>query len=115
MPPRDLASLLDMLVAARTIRQYLAGATLSTFEQDAMRQDAVMRQFEILGEAAGRISDATRAHLSDIPWRRIVGMRNTLIHAYDHVDIDEVWAVAERDLPTLIARLTPLVPPEDTD
>jgi uncharacterized protein with HEPN domain len=68
MPGRDETFLVDMLDAAHLIHQFVTGITQAAFEQDLMRQSAVMRQLEILGEAAKRISDTFRLAYPDIPW-----------------------------------------------
>lgn len=62
-----------------------------------------LRHIEIIGEAAANISGERRTLATDIPWRQVVGMRNSLIHAYFHVDWNEVWAVINRDLQPLKA------------
>jgi uncharacterized protein with HEPN domain len=61
-------------------------------------QDAVMRNFEIIGEAVNHISDQTLDQTPDIPWHEIAGFRNVLIHGYMNVDIKQVWNVIENDL-----------------
>ncbi len=101
----DDAGLLDILHSARSIREYLAGASIEQFMADQQRQDAVNRRFEIIGEAARRLSEATRAAFPQIPWRLTSAMRNVLIHDYDDVDLKVVWDTAQRDLPTLITAL----------
>lgn len=58
-----------------------------------------------MGEAAGRVSKEERSRHPDIPWAQIVGLRNRLIHGYDSVDMDILWAITTKDLPTLIAAL----------
>lgn len=112
---RDVASLVDMLTAARLAREFASGVDKGAFLADQMRQAAVIREVEILGEAAKRMSDGFRQSHSDIPWRKIAGMRDILIHAYDHVDIESLWNVVCVSIPELIERLELLVPAEDGD
>jgi uncharacterized protein with HEPN domain len=66
---------------------------------------ALARLLEIVGEAAGRVSDETRALHSEIPWPQIIGLRNRLIHGYDAVDYDILWQIITDDLPALLAIL----------
>ena len=71
--------------------------------------DAVVRQLEIIGEAAKRISEESRSKYPDIPWRRMAGMRDVLIHDYMGVDLSMVWEVARRDLPQLKPRIEAII------
>ena len=64
-------------------------------------QDGVIRQLEIIGEAAKRLSEDLRERYSDIPWRRICGLRDVLIHNYMGVDLNAVWEIAQTRIPTL--------------
>ena len=73
--------------------------------RDIQCQDAVIRRLEIIGEAARRISDETRADYPNIPWREIIGMRNIVIHEYDDIDLDTVFKTAKKDLPSLIVSI----------
>lgn len=66
-----------------------------------MRQDAIIRKLEIIGEAVKQLSAETRARRPKIPWKQIAGMRDRLTHAYFGVDLGLVWRVIERDLPEL--------------
>jgi len=113
MLPREINYLLDVLEAARLLQTFVEGVDWDTFENDLMRRAAVMRQLEIMGEAARRLSEETRLELSEIPWRQIIGMRNRLIHGYDEVDLAIVWDSVQNDLPPLIAQLEQVVPTEE--
>ena len=110
---RDLAYLIDILQAARLVQAGIQGISKKVFFDDWMRQSAVIRQLEIVGEAAKRLSDDFRHAHQEIPWRSIAGMRDILIHEYASVDLEEVWKAAQEDVPRLIALIEPLVPPLD--
>jgi uncharacterized protein with HEPN domain len=109
---RDEGSLLDILEAAKLVRQFVEGMSREAFDDDAKTQAAVVRQIEIVGEATKRVSAAFRSTHLDIPWKKMAGMRDVLIHAYDEVDLDEVWNVAQNAVPELIAQIEPLIPAE---
>ncbi len=113
MLPREINYLLDALEAARLLQTFVEGVDWDMFENDLMRRAAVMRQLEIIGEAARRLSEETRLELSLIPWRQIISMRNRLIHGYDDVDLAIVWDSVQNDLPPLIAQLEKVVPLEE--
>ncbi len=66
-----------------------------------MAQDAVIRNFEVIGEASKRLSEEAKAHCPDVPWRDIAGFRDVLIHNYMGINVRRVWNVIEQDLPTL--------------
>jgi len=71
MPSRDLSYVADILAAARLVQMFVEAADRDTFETDLMRQSAVMRQLEIIGEATKRLSEAFRASCPEIPWRQM--------------------------------------------
>jgi uncharacterized protein with HEPN domain len=109
---RDEAWLLDMLVAARKVRQFVEGIPWQSFRDDEVLQNAVMHQIQIIGEAARNVSEPTRAAHAQIPWPQIVGMRNRLVHNYFRILPERVWEVVTRDIDPLIVALEPLVPPD---
>lgn len=82
------------------ITSYSAGGW-EAFSDNSMAQDAVLRNFEIIGEAAKRLSDAGKNRRPDIPWREIAGFRDVLIHNYMGVNLRRVWNVIENNLPKL--------------
>ncbi|PWH18803.1 MAG: hypothetical protein DDG59_05190 [Anaerolineae bacterium] len=94
-----------MLEYARKARNIAMGRRREDLDRDEVLQLALTRAVEVIGEAAGRISDATRNQHSEIPWRDIVGMRNRLIHGYDAVDANLLWDTVTVDLPPLIEAL----------
>jgi uncharacterized protein with HEPN domain len=107
--PRDPAYVEHMLEAIARIRRYVGRKRRAGFLGDALLQDAVIRNIEIIGEAASRLSPEFAAQHAQIPWRDIVGMRHRLIHGYLNVNLVTVWEVIERDLPALAPRLRVLL------
>lgn len=83
------------------------------FLADRMIQDAVIRNFEVIGEAAKRVPEEYRQGRREIPWRGLAAFRDVLIHQYEGVDLQEVWRVIEKELPTLEAAIKRVLPPLD--
>ena len=110
--PRDEAYLLDIVLAARRAIKYVSNISRAKFEEDEMVQDAVARTLEIIGEAAGLVSEDFQEEHSEIPWHLMVGMRNRIIHEYSKVNWGTIWDTVKNDLPTLIRSLEPFIPPE---
>lgn len=108
-PSRDHTYLVHMLAAIERIRRYVGRKGRATFLRNALLQDAVIRNIEIVGEAAGRVSTETTSRTPEVPWREIVGMRHRLIHGYLEVNLNTVWQVVARDLPALERTLRALV------
>ena len=97
--------LVDMLECVEKIERYLAGVSKEEFLSDEKLQDAVVRNLEIIGEAASQISTDIRDKYPEIPWKQIVSMRHRLIHGYFVVDYEIVWQIVKEELSDLKARL----------
>lgn len=93
--------LADMLEAVRKIERYTAGLSFQQFEADDMVVDAVVRNLEIIGEAAKRIPVELQEKYTGVDWARVVGFRNIVIHEYFSVDLEIVWTIATQRLHTL--------------
>jgi uncharacterized protein with HEPN domain len=90
-----------MVEACARVVEYTAGLDASGLRNDKKTVDAVVRNLEVLGEAAKRVSDAVRTRAPAVPWREMAGMRDVLIHDYFGVDIDIVCDVALAKVPSL--------------
>jgi uncharacterized protein with HEPN domain len=112
-PEGDAALLLDMWLAARDARAFLEGLDQAAFLASRLHQNAVIRSLEVIGEAANKVSPATRAAHPEISWREITGMRHRLIHGYAEVRLDLVWTVVKERLDPLIAALALLITTEE--
>jgi uncharacterized protein with HEPN domain len=110
---RDEAFLLDMLLAAGDAREFAKDLDRVSFMASDLHQSAIIRKLEVIGEAAGKVSMAFQAQHPEIAWAAIVGLRNRLIHGYRTVRVDIVWDIVQRELPTLVELLQPLIPDEE--
>ena len=106
-------SMRQMLDHAQEARQLAAGRTRDDLNRDRIFHLALTRLLEIIGEAAGRVSQSSRDQHSQIVWSQIVGLRNRLIHGYDQVDCDVLWNIVQNDLPTLIRDLEAILKQAD--
>lgn len=106
--PDDTGRLQDILDAIARIESYLRGTNEKDFGNDLMRQDAIIHQIEIIGEASRNVTSEFQKLHPEIPWSPMIGMRNKIIHDYTEIDIPTVWKTVVEDLPPLreaIARL----------
>ena len=90
-----------ILKSIDNILEYTKGFNKKRFSENTLIQDAVIRNFEIIGEATKKISNAFRLSYPEIPWKEMAGMRDKLIHDYLGVDIEVIWKSIKDDLPTL--------------
>ncbi len=101
----DEARLRHMLDHAVEAVELARSRTRQDLDQDRLLNLSLVRLLEIVGEAAGRVSQGTRDQSPEIPWAEIVSLRNRLIHGYDGVDFDILWSIVRDDLPPLITAL----------
>lgn len=91
----------DILEACGKIKHYVEGMSFDSFARDGRTVDAVVRNLEIIGEAAKSIPEDERRKYSQIEWKRFAGLRDILIHQYFGVDVEIVWNVVQEKLPPL--------------
>lgn len=96
----DKLYVVNIVESIQRIEQYTKEGK-ETFLASMMIQDAVIRNFEIIGEAVKHLSTQFKETYPDVPWRRISGLRDVLIHDYMGVDTEEIWNIVERDLLSL--------------
>ena len=105
--------LLHMRDFARKALLMVHGKTRTDLERDEMLCLALTHLVELVGEAASHVPRETQEKHPQIPWPKIVGMRNRLIHGYDYVDYDILWDAITSNLPPLVAELERVLPPEN--
>lgn len=105
----DRAFLLHIRDALREVREFVDGEDYESFLENRMAQNAVMRSFEVVGEAARRVSPAFREAHPEVPWRLMGDFRNKLIHGYFALDLEVIWKTATEDAPMLLAQIEGLV------
>ncbi|MHC4619956.1 MAG: HepT-like ribonuclease domain-containing protein [Planctomycetota bacterium] len=96
----------DILAAFESIERFVEDADFESFKVDDKTSSAVIRKFEIIGEAAKNIPDAVKEAHPSIPWKEMAGMRDRLIHLYFGVDYDLVWTTIKNRLPAVKALIT---------
>ena len=101
----DITRMRHMLDAGRKAIEFTRGCKRADLDGDEKLALSIVRLLEILGEAANNVSDEWQQQYPEIPWRQIGGTRNRLIHGYFDVDLDVVWKIVSKDLPTLVAQL----------
>ncbi len=109
---RDKASLLDIFKAGKLVLKFAEGIERADLGKDEMRLSAILYQIGIVGEATKRLSSEFREQNDHIPWSKVAGMRDIIIHQYDRLDLDVVWAVIQQSLPEFLEMIQPLIPRE---
>ncbi len=98
----------DMIGFAEKVLAYTQDMDQQAFCNSGITYDAVLRNLELIGEAATRIPESVREQHPEIPWRMMVATRNRLIHAYLGIDNDIIWSIVRDDIPGLLASLKKL-------
>ena len=94
----------DMIESAGKVRRYAEGLSLESFQQDGMAYDAVLRNLEIIGEAAKHIPPEIRDRYPEVDWRGVAGLRDLLAHAYFGLDDNTLWDIIQTKLPDFLSQ-----------
>lgn len=95
----------DIIDAMKSIEVFVGAMTLNEFKEDEKTSSAVIRKFEVIGEAAKYMPEDVKVIYQDIQWKSMAGMRDRLIHAYFGIDYDLVWAAIKTEIPKLKVKL----------
>ena len=112
MKKKDIIYVKHIRDAINSILEYTKDLNKNDFNSKEIIQDAVIRQIEIIGEAVKNVSIDFRELYSNIPWKKITGMRDKLIHGYFNVDVERVWNVIINDIPVLKNQIEDIIDKE---
>jgi len=113
MSKNHLRYLKDIIKALKSIETFVEEMNFEGFRQDDKTMSAVIRKFEIIGEATKNISNNIRDQYSQIPWKEMAGMRDRLIHGYSDVDLNLVWETIQKRLPELKSEIQNILKEEE--
>lgn len=114
MSNKDLRVFLRHIIeCVDKVEMYLKGMTLKDFKNDELKFDAVIRNIEIIGEAANNLTRDFRSKNEQIDWRQIIDTRNRIIHGYATVDLEIIWNITQDDLPKLKREILKIIEERD--
>ena len=99
----------DIIDAMTSIEEFVESMTLDELKEDEKTSSAVIRKFEVIGEAAKYISDEVKEKHKEVPWKSMAGMRDRLIHTYFGIDYDLVWSAIKTEIPKVKPKLKKIV------
>lgn len=105
----DLVFLMHVRDSLREVRQFIEDESYEGFLENRMMQNAVMRSFEVVGEATRHLSPEFREARPEVPWRLMSDFRNKLIHDYFGLDLEVIWRTATEDTPVLLAQVEGMI------
>jgi uncharacterized protein with HEPN domain len=106
--PIDLL-LNDICQAIDRIEQYIENLSFDAFSKDQKSVDAVVRNLEIIGEAANRLPDEFKEKYSEIEWHKVAGLRHRIVHEYFGIDLEIIWQILNKDLPDLKRKIRQII------
>jgi uncharacterized protein with HEPN domain len=115
MIERDEFYLNNIFESCKHIIEFIKNIEFETFEKTRLIQSAVIRELEIIGEATKNLTEDIRQVFKNIPWSKIAGMRDKLIHGYFTVDLNEVWNTAKKDICNLKIDIENILSQKDKD
>lgn len=105
MSPNDIIRLNHIIDAANEIQSFIVNRSRKDLIENRMLVLSIVKDIEIIGEAASRLSIPFKEKYNNLPWQDIIGMRNQLVHGYYEIDLDIVWATVTEDIPLILEEL----------
>lgn len=106
---RDRSYLVDILTSAREIKEFVKDGSFENFDSNRAYQLAVVKSFEIIGEATKSLAKELRTNHPEIPWKDMSGLRDILVHRYRDADNEILFKMAREDIPTIISKIEKII------